>query len=123
MSRIKNRDTKPEMLVRKLCHSLGLRFRLYDKTLPGKPDLVFKKHKSVLFVHGCYWHMHKCKYGLVTPKTNAEKWRIKRERNTQRDKETRLKLIKMNWRVLVIWECETKDTELVKAKLIKYFSL
>ena len=123
MSRIKGRDTKPEIFVRKLCHSLGLRFRLYDKKLPGKPDLVLKKHKTALFVHGCYWHMHSCKYGQVTPKTNAEKWRIKRERNVQRDEENISKLISMNWRVLIIWECETKNIDLVKAKLIAHFSL
>src|ERR1700682_3505119 len=86
MSRIKSRDTRPERIVRSLAHSLGYRFRLYSKDLPGKPDLVFPGRRKVLFVHGCFFHMHRCRYGRVVPKTNAEFWHIKRSGNAARDK-------------------------------------
>lgn len=120
MSRIKNRDTKPEMIVRRLVYSLGFRYRLHLKDLPGKPDLVFKGRKKVIFVHGCYWHMHDCRYGRVTPRTNAEFWRKKRESNVTRDKNNIKRLQDSGWEILVIWECETREPEELSTK-IKHF--
>ena len=111
MSRIKGRDTKPELRVRSACHSQGLRFRLQRKDLPGKPDLVFPKFKTVLFVHGCYWHSHNCRYGSVVPKTNTEFWQTKRLATVHRDERNVRELEYGGWRVLVYWECETKDPQ------------
>ncbi len=120
MSSIKSKDTLPEMVVRSLVFSMGYRYRLHDRKLPGSPDLVFKSLRKVIFVHGCFWHMHDCRYGRVTPKVNAGFWVAKRNRNMQRDMEAMQKLEAENWAVLIIWECETKDRETL-AKSIKNF--
>ncbi len=111
MSRIRSRDTKPEMIVRSLVHQMGYRFRLHVKGLPGTPDLVLAAHRKVIFVHGCFWHMHRCRYGKVTPATNTEFWQNKRLGNVTRDQRTRRKLKAAGWSVLVIWECWTRDIE------------
>lgn len=107
MSAIRGKDTKPEMVVRRLVHAMGFRYRLHQKSLPGKPDLVFSRLKRVIFVHGCFWHMHRCRYGRVVPRTNAEFWREKREGNVERDKQTQRELRRRDWEVLVVWECQT----------------
>lgn len=108
MSRIRSKNTKGEMIVRKYLHRLGFRFRLHDSKLPGKPDIVLPKYKSVIFVHGCFWHGHQeCKYYRV-PKTNPEYWIPKIQRNVERDKEAVCALSAMGWRVEIIWECELK---------------
>jgi DNA mismatch endonuclease, patch repair protein len=108
MSRIKGKDTKPEMIVRKFLFSQGFRYRLHVKNLPGKPDIVLPKYRTVIFVHGCFWHGHKgCKY-FVVPKTRTEWWLTKIERNKQIDKESGKALIKAQWKVITIWECELK---------------
>jgi DNA mismatch endonuclease (patch repair protein) len=104
MRAIRDRDTKPEMLVRKFLWAKGLRYRLHVKSLPGKPDLVFPKYKTVVFVHGCFWHMHGCK-NFVWPKTRGEFWRAKLTANNARDSLTHLALRRAGWRVLVVWEC------------------
>ena len=111
MSRIRSRDTKPEMVVRSLVHQMGYRFRLHKKGLPGTPDLVLAAHRKVIFVHGCFWHMHRCRYGKVTPATNTEFWQNKRGVNVTRDKRNRRQLKAAGWSVLVIWECWTRDIE------------
>ena len=121
MSRIKSRDTKPEISVRKLCHHLGLRFRLNQKLLGTRPDLVFKKHRAVIFVNGCFWHKHDCQYGKVVPKTNIEFWTDKRKRTKNRDIENIAVLEAENWKVLVIWECELKDISVVEEIIRNYF--
>ena len=123
MSRIKSRDTKPELVVRSICHSLGLRFRLHRKDLPGKPDLVFPRHNTVILVHGCYWHSHNCKYGKVTPKTNADFWKNKRNTTIERDKSNVAALKNLKWRVLIYWECEIKDTKKLTNTICKDFDL
>ena len=123
MSRIKGRDTKPEMRVRSACHRLGLRFRLQRKELPGKPDLVFPRHKTVIFVHGCYWHSHSCKYGSVVPKTNTEFWQTKRLATVHRDERNVRELEYRGWRVLIYWECETKDPDALAGRIARDFSL
>jgi len=114
MSRIRAKDTKPEMIVRSLVHRTGYRFRLHRSDLPGKPDLVFPGRGKIIFVHGCYWHMHACRYGRVVPKTNAEFWRRKRQGNKDRDRKTCRKLRRMGWEVLVVWECQTKPHKIEK---------
>lgn len=108
MSRIKGKDTKPEMLVRKFVFSNGLRYRLHDKKLPGKPDLVLTKYRTVIFVHGCFWHGHKgCKY-YVIPKTRTKWWKEKIEKNIERDIIAEKQLRSDGWKVIVVWECELK---------------
>ena len=109
MAAIRSKDTEPEMKVRRIAHVLGYRFRLHRRDLPGTPDLVFPRHRKIIEVRGCYWHMHDCKYGRVTPKTNAEFWQAKRCGNVERDHRNDAALKVLGWQVLVIWECETKD--------------
>lgn len=111
MSRIRSRDTKPEMIVRSIVHQMGFRFRLHRKDLAGKPDLVLPRHHKVIFVHGCFWHMHRCRYGRVTPKTNADFWQTKRTGNVARDRRNLRSLRRDGWKVLVVWECWTRDPE------------
>lgn len=109
MSRIRAKDTKPEMLVRKYLFAQGYRYRLHDKGLPGKPDLVFPKYKTVVFINGCFWHGHEgCKY-FVIPETRKEWW-VKKINNTkERDFLNNENLKKLNWRIITIWECEIKN--------------
>lgn len=111
MSRIRGKDTKPELIVRSLVHQMGFRFRLHRKDLPGKPDLVLPRHRRIIFVHGCFWHMHRCRYGRVVPKTNTEFWQNKRMGNVERDRRNQRILRKDGWQTLVIWECWTRDPE------------
>ena len=101
MSRIRNKDTRPEILVRSIVHRLGYRYALHRKDLPGKPDIVLTRHRKIIFIHGCFWHMHKCRYGRVKPATNADFWQTKREGNVARDKRNLRKLRKDSWKVLV----------------------
>ena len=122
MSQIKSKNTKPEIHVRSLVHRMGYRYSLHRKDLPGKPDLVLVKHKKVIFVHGCFWHMHKCRYGKVKPATNVKFWQSKREANVARDKRNLLKLRKKGWKVLVIWECQTRNSEHLFDKLSKFLN-
>ena len=114
MAAIRSNNTKPEMIVRKVAHSLGFRFRLHRKNLPGKPDLVFPRSRKVILVHGCYWHMHNCKYGKVKPKTNTDFWQAKRESNVKRDRKVLRQLKKLGWMYLVIWECQIKNVAQLK---------
>jgi len=106
MQRIRSKNTKPELRVRRLVHALGYRYRLHGGRLPGRPDLVFVGRRKVIFVHGCYWHVHSCRFGRVKPATNAEFWRDKRSGNRQRDKRNESALRALGWRLLVVWECE-----------------
>jgi DNA mismatch endonuclease, patch repair protein len=108
MAAIKARNTKPEMVVRRLLHGLGYRYVLHSKKLPGRPDLVFPSRQKVIFVHGCYWHCHDCRFGKVTPGTNAAFWRAKRASNVARDAVHQRALRNAGWAVLIVWECETK---------------
>ncbi len=117
MSRIRGVNTTPELRVRKLLHSIGLRYRLHGKGLPGKPDLVFAGARAVLFVHGCFWHMHRCRYGKPVPATNQTFWADKRRSNAERDKRNRRALREAGWRVFEIWECHTRDEQKLRAKL------
>jgi DNA mismatch endonuclease (patch repair protein) len=111
MSQIKSKDTKPEILVRKFLHTNGFRFRIHDKKLPGKPDIVLKKYKTVIFIHGCFWHGHEgCKY-FVIPKTRTEWWLNKIAINKKNDSRNVNSLILDDWEVIVIWECELKKNK------------
>ena len=108
MSRIKSKDTKPELLVRKFLFANGYRYKLHDKTLAGKPDIVLPKHSTIIFVHGCFWHGHKhCKYATI-PKTRTEWWLNKINNNLLRDKLHTKELKKQGWQIITIWECELK---------------
>ncbi|MEM6737961.1 MAG: very short patch repair endonuclease [Bacteroidota bacterium] len=114
MSRIKGKNTKPEMLVRKFLHSNGFRYRLHDKKLPGKPDIVLGKHNTVIMVHGCFWHGHEgCKY-FVIPKTRTDWWINKISGNQQRDKKNLEVLRKDGWKSITIWECQLKGDKVAK---------
>ena len=110
MSKIRSKDTKPELLVRRFLHGLGFRYKLHVKDLPGKPDLVLPKYKVVIFVHGCFWHGHTgCKY-FVIPKTRTDWWSDKIAKNKAKDKSSVEKLIELGWKIIEVWECELKST-------------
>jgi DNA mismatch endonuclease (patch repair protein) len=108
MARIKSRDTLPELRVRRHLHSAGLRYRLRSSGIPGRPDIVFKKHRIAIFVHGCFWHRHPGCCATRTPKTRTDFWTAKFEANVARDRQAEDSLKKLGWRVYVIWECETQ---------------
>lgn len=120
MSRIRGKGTSPEMCVRRIIHRMGFRYRLHPAELPGKPDLVLSRLRKVVFVHGCFWHMHRCRFGRVKPDTNADFWRKKREGNRQRDARVRRALRKTGWSVLTVWECELRDSSRLHGKLKKF---
>ncbi len=111
MSRIRGKDTKPELIVRSIVHQMGYRFRLHRKDLPGQPDLVLPGRRKIIFVHGCFWHMHCCRYGRVIPKTNADFWQAKREGTVARDRRNGKALKADGWKVMTVWECWTRDAE------------
>lgn len=124
MSKIKSKNTKPELILRKELFKMGYRFRIHDNTLPGKPDIKLPKYNTVIFVHGCFWHFHKkCKEGRI-PSSNSEFWKIKLERNITNDKKNIRLLRKQGWIVLVVWECEIeKKLNLVINKIEKSLSI
>ena len=109
MRAVKSKDTGAEMTVRRLVHRLGYRYRLHGRGLPGMPDLVFPGRRAVIFVHGCFWHQHECPRGDRVPKTRREYWAPKLRRNRERDLSHQERLRTQGWRVLVVWECETRD--------------
>ena len=118
MSAIKSKNTKPEIMVRKILHSMGYRFRLHSKDLPGSPDIVLPKYKTVIFVHGCFWHRHEnCKYAS-NPKTRVEFWNKKFKDNIVRDIKNQEKLKSLGLKSKIIWECETKNIDKLREKLI-----
>ncbi|SEH27864.1 very short patch repair endonuclease [Rhizobium sp. NFR12] len=122
MARIKGKNTKPEMVVRRLVHALGYRYRLHRRDLPGKPDLVFESRKAVIFVHGCFWHQHgdpQCR-NAVLPKSRTEFWEAKLRRNVERDVTNIAELEELGYRVEVIWECEIKDLPMITQKITHF---
>jgi DNA mismatch endonuclease, patch repair protein len=117
MSRIKGKNTKPELIVRSLLHGMGYRYRLHQKKLPGKPDIVLRKYNTVIFVHGCFWHRHKeCKFAYE-PKSRQDFWHKKFTENLARDMRNQSALLKLGWKVLVIWECEVGDKDNLKGRI------
>jgi DNA mismatch endonuclease (patch repair protein) len=117
MGRVRNKDTKPEMAVRRLVHRMGYRYRLHRRDLPGNPDLVFPNRGKIIFVHGCFWHRHgTCKF-TRWPKSKLEFWKPKLEENHRRDRENQRALRGMGWRTLVIWECQLDKLERLESKI------
>ncbi|QNM82396.1 DNA mismatch endonuclease Vsr [Sphingomonas sabuli] len=122
MRRIKGAHTKPEMIVRRMVHSMGRRYRLHRKHLPGNPDLVFGPSRKVIFVHGCFWHQHTaCKAGRV-PSSNSHYWHDKLRRNVSRDAKAQEELKRLGWEVLTVWDCETRNTSALHARLEAFLS-
>ncbi len=117
MARVKSRDTKPEMLLRRLLTDLGARYRLHRKDLPGSPDVAMPGRRLAIFVHGCFWHGHDCARGSRVPKANRDYWLAKVARNVARDERNRTDLEAAGWRVETVWECQMKDREGLKARL------
>lgn len=122
MAAIRARNTGPERLVRSIVHRMGFRFRLHRRDLPGSPDLVFPRLRSVVFVHGCFWHRHSCVAGRKQPRANQMYWQRKFERNQQRDIENKRALKKLGWRVFVVWECQLRNPETVARRLLAFLS-
>ena len=120
MSRVKGRDTKPEILVRAFIFRMGFRFRLHRRDLPGTPDIVLPRHGKMIFVHGCFWHEHKRCPRSKRPTTNENFWNKKLDGNIKRDKRYRRELRQMGWKVLIVWECETKNPEKLLRKLERF---
>jgi DNA mismatch endonuclease (patch repair protein) len=124
MSRIRGKNTKPELLVRKLLHAKGYRYRLHGQSgaekLPGRPDLVFAGRRKVIFVNGCFWHFHDCKAGQHAPAANAEFWEAKRTRTRERDAVQQEQLKAAGWKVLTVWECQLKDRSMLEARLTAF---
>ncbi|WP_312016752.1 very short patch repair endonuclease [Bradyrhizobium japonicum] len=122
MARIRGRDTKPEMAVRRLVHAMGYRYRLHGRSLPGSPDLVFSARKKVIFVHGCYWHRHQgCRFAY-SPKSNVDFWTRKFSLNVSRDRRAETELKRLGWEVLTIWGCEVSDVERLRMRLVDFLT-
>jgi DNA mismatch endonuclease (patch repair protein) len=117
MSRVRGRNTRAEVDVRRLLHGMGYRFRLHCAELPGRPDIVLPRFRTVVFVHGCFWHRHRSCKKATTPSTNQRFWHDKFEANVKRDRRNQHRLRRMGWKVIVVWECEVRDEERLKAKL------
>ena len=122
MASVKGGNTKPELLVRKLLHSLGYRFSLHSDKLPGKPDIVLPKHRKIILVHGCFWHAHAGCRRAKLPDTNVRFWREKIEENQTRDRKVIRKLRRMGWGVLVIWQCQTADVDRITRRLLRFLA-
>lgn len=121
MSRVRPKDTSPEIRVRKAAHALGLRFRLHRSDLPGTPDLVFARHRAAIFVHGCFWHRHPNCKKATTPKSEVSFWTKKFERNVERDRKALEELSAAGWKTMVIWECQTTDARALSNLLKRFF--
>jgi DNA mismatch endonuclease (patch repair protein) len=122
MAAIRGKNTGPELAVRRILHAMGLRFRVHRKDLPGRPDIVLPRHRTVVFVHGCFWHRHEgCRY-TSTPKTRLEFWQAKFDENLARDHRNRIALEEMGWRVLVVWECELRYAEALRDRMKAAFA-
>jgi DNA mismatch endonuclease (patch repair protein) len=117
MAAIKCKDTSPELIVRSIVHRMGFRYRLHKKDLPGKPDIVLVSRKKIIQVHGCFWHMHKCRFGRVVPATNADFWSSKRQSNASRDRHICRLLRQLGWEVLTVWECETRNIPALEKRI------
>jgi DNA mismatch endonuclease (patch repair protein) len=122
MARIRSRNTEPERLVRSILHRAGFRFRLHRSDLPGRPDITLPRYRTVVFVHGCFWHRHsRCRFAYM-PKTRTKFWRSKFEQNVQRDREQRRQLRRAGWKVIVVWECELRDPDRLRRRLLRELS-
>jgi len=122
MRAVKSKNTAPEILVRKLVHAMGFRFRLHSSALPGSPDIVLPKHKKVIFVHGCFWHQHRCSRGNRVPKANKNYWANKLRRNKERDSQSLRLLRRKNWKTLVVWECQLAKPDKLHMRLAAFLA-
>jgi len=123
MRRIRGADTKPEMIVRRMVHRMGYRYRLHRNDLPGRPDLVFGPSRRVIFVHGCFWHQHPgCKAGRL-PDSNVGYWHEKLRRNVERDTKAQEDLKRLGWDALTVWDCETKDGDVLRERLVQFLAV
>lgn len=122
MAKVRGRDTKPELAVRRRLHALGYRYRLHDKKLPGSPDLVFPSRRKAVFVHGCFWHMHECCALARMPKSRLEFWRPKLEGNRARDAAKVGRLRDLGWDVMTVWECELRDMDTLVARVVAFLN-
>jgi DNA mismatch endonuclease (patch repair protein) len=120
MGRVKGKDTKPELVVRRLVHRLGFRYRLHSSALPGKPDLVFGRRKCLIFVHGCFWHRHQGCPLCRTPKSRLDFWEPKLEENRKRDSRNQRRLRRDGWRLMVIWECQLADENRLRRRILEF---
>lgn len=120
MAAIRGKNTRPELVVRSLLHRLGYRYALHRSDLPGKPDIVLVRRLKVIFVHGCFWHLHRCRFGNVMPATNAAFWKDKRLKNTERDKIARLALKRAGWQIFVVWGCWIKQPDELAKRLLAF---
>jgi DNA mismatch endonuclease (patch repair protein) len=123
MAAIRSKDTRPEVAIRSMLHRMGLRFRIHDRRLPGTPDIVLARHKTVVEILGCYWHRHPRCRQASDPSSNRAFWRDKFQRNVERDKANRKALRRMGWRTVVVWECELRKPERLERRLRKAFGL
>jgi DNA mismatch endonuclease (patch repair protein) len=121
MKRVRGKHTQPELAVRSMVHRMGFRFALHRRDLPGYPDLVFPARGRVIFVHGCFWHGHTCRAGRNRPRSNTSYWTAKLDRNQARDVVNRRRLRNLGWQVLVVWECELKNPERLRARIARFF--
>lgn len=122
MRAIRSKDTKPEMLVRKALFAAGFRYRLHKAGLPGKPDIVFQKYRTVIFIHGCFWHGHDCKY-FKLPNTRQDFWSVKIKQNQDRDLVNITQLTKLGWHVILVWECTTRSSGIGVSEIIRRISV
>ena len=123
MRAIKGRDTKPEILIRSMLHRMGFRFRLHAKDLAGRPDVVFRRRRKAIFVHGCFWHRHQGCSKAYRPKSRADFWNAKLDANRQRDLRVQTALSELGWSILVVWECEAVDSEHLRNNLRRFVEL
>ena len=122
MARVRSRDTKPELLVRRLLTKLGYRYRLHRADLPGKPDVAFIGRRKAIFVNGCFWHGHDCKKGSRRPKSNQDYWLTKISKNQKRDAVNQAALLNLGWDVLILWECELRNQDQLAQRLKNFLS-
>ena len=120
MARVKGKDTGPELLVRRILHSSGKRYRLHARELPGCPDIVFRGLRKAIFVHGCFWHRHWGCPRASTPRTRVEFWEAKFDKNRERDRNNQDALRELGWSFLIVWECETKEADVLRGKLLRF---
>lgn len=121
MSRVKGRDTTPELFVRRMVYALGYRYRVHRKDLPGKPDIVFGPRKKIILIHGCFWHGHRCRKGRL-PKSNGAFWTTKIETNRSRDKRTVRRLRALGWKVLTVWQCQLRSPIAVRKRIVDFLA-
>lgn len=122
MAAIKDKNTKPEIAVRSVLDTLKVKYQLHRSDLPGRPDIVLPRRKKIIFVHGCFWHVHRCRYGRVKPASNARFWKDKRGKNKLRDARNRAALRRCGWGVLTVWECVTKNPSKLTEKLASFLA-